>query len=181
MFVKVFTTNEKGKIEFTRCELEKLLDEVYKKGEEVGHDAAYKSNQLTWTSPYIAPTLYGSDTTNSTHISGALDTATDRVDTKCNCGNDCKCADTTNSISHKELAKTVINKAAAGTAITPTKSNITVTVNGTPITDEKLHGALKDLANQVQSLTGHNISFDDYFSTSTSTPFTNLAKELYGL
>lgn len=32
MKVKVFTTNEKGKIEFTKEELEKLLDEVYQDG-----------------------------------------------------------------------------------------------------------------------------------------------------
>lgn len=42
--VKVFTTNSNGKIEFTKDELEKLLNEVWQDG--------YDSNKsLWWTSP----------------------------------------------------------------------------------------------------------------------------------
>lgn len=42
--VKVFTTNSNGKIEFTKEELEKLLNEVWQDG--------YNSNRsLWWTSP----------------------------------------------------------------------------------------------------------------------------------
>ena len=36
MMVKVFQSNANGKIEFTRAELEKLLNEVYKKGYDNG-------------------------------------------------------------------------------------------------------------------------------------------------
>lgn len=44
MMVKVFTTNSNGKIEFTKEELEKLLNEVWQDG--------YDSNKsLWWTSP----------------------------------------------------------------------------------------------------------------------------------
>ena len=32
MSIKVFQTNANGKIEFTRCELEKLLNEIYNEG-----------------------------------------------------------------------------------------------------------------------------------------------------
>ena len=47
MKVKVFQSNHNGKIEFTRAELEKLLNEVYTDGYNEG-----KSSHWTWTSPY---------------------------------------------------------------------------------------------------------------------------------
>ena len=49
MMVKVFETNINGKIEFTRAELEKLLNEVYNTGYREGQG----SHSLTWTSPYL--------------------------------------------------------------------------------------------------------------------------------
>ena len=49
MKVKVFQPNHNGKIEFTRAELEKLLNEVYTDGYNEG-----KSSHWTWTSPYIS-------------------------------------------------------------------------------------------------------------------------------
>ena len=49
MKVKVFQSNHNGKIEFTRAELEKLLNEVYTDGYNEG-----KSSHWTWTSPYIS-------------------------------------------------------------------------------------------------------------------------------
>lgn len=77
MMVKVFQSNANGKIEFTREELEKLLNEIYK----AGHDAGYsegKSNQWTWTSPYSLSTSISTITpTNSTgHSSTAIDNLT---------------------------------------------------------------------------------------------------------
>lgn len=52
MIVKVFESNSNGKIEFTRCELEKLLNEVYTKGYNVGYsEGSHKS--WTWTSPSL--------------------------------------------------------------------------------------------------------------------------------
>ena len=41
--VKVFTTNSNGKIEFTKDELEKLLNEVWQDG--------YDSNKSLWWTP----------------------------------------------------------------------------------------------------------------------------------
>ena len=55
MIVKVFQSNANGKIEFTRAELEKLLNEVYKKGYDNGASDT-KQNYWTWTSPYISTT-----------------------------------------------------------------------------------------------------------------------------
>lgn len=55
MSVKVFQTNKAGKIEFTRCELEKLLNETYNEGYRDGENHA-KSSYWTWTSPSIVNT-----------------------------------------------------------------------------------------------------------------------------
>lgn len=49
MKIKVFEPNRYGKIEFTRAELEKLLNEVYTDGYNEG-----KSSHWTWTSPYVS-------------------------------------------------------------------------------------------------------------------------------
>jgi len=44
---KVFKLNENGNIEFSKKELDTLLDEVYKAGYKDGKDSHH-----TWTSPY---------------------------------------------------------------------------------------------------------------------------------
>jgi hypothetical protein len=49
--IKVFTVNENGKIEFTKAELEKLLNEVYSDGYKKGKYDGQQS--WTWTSPYL--------------------------------------------------------------------------------------------------------------------------------
>lgn len=55
MIVKVFQTNKNGKIEFTKKELETLLNEVYWDG--------YRANSTwTWTTPLSYPIF---TTTNS--------------------------------------------------------------------------------------------------------------------
>lgn len=61
MSIKVFTmpVNNSGKVEFTRQELEKLLNDVYNDGYRKGESDA-KSNYWTW-----CPTITGS-TTNAT-------------------------------------------------------------------------------------------------------------------
>lgn len=51
MKVKVFESNQKGKVEFTRAELEKLLNEIYMDGYREGETHA-RSNTWTWTAPY---------------------------------------------------------------------------------------------------------------------------------
>ena len=71
MKVKVFECNHNGKIEFTRAELEKLLNEVYNDGYREGKD----SHSWTWTSPYYT----GTDSTlssNKTPINQATITST---------------------------------------------------------------------------------------------------------
>ena len=68
--IKVFTVNGNGKIEFTKAELEKLLNEVYAEGQ---NDCNCGKN-FTWTSPYPA---YLSDTitTNNTTVEASKNSA----------------------------------------------------------------------------------------------------------
>ena len=73
MMVKVFQSNANGKVEFTRAELEKLLNEVYKKGYDNG---AYdtKQNYWTWTSPSISTTNWRTPSvTYATNTSTPID------------------------------------------------------------------------------------------------------------
>ena len=62
MIVKVFQTNKNGKIEFTKEELETLLNEVYWDG--------YRNNSTwTWTTPLSYPTYTTTNLkTNTTAI-----------------------------------------------------------------------------------------------------------------
>lgn len=53
MKVKVFESNKNGKVEFTRAELEKLLNEVYMDGYGEG-EANANSKTWTWTEPYCS-------------------------------------------------------------------------------------------------------------------------------
>lgn len=67
MKVKVFQSNHNGKIEFTRAELEKLLNEVYTDGYNEG-----KSSHWTWTSPYLNSTLRSNDSATITSTNAEI-------------------------------------------------------------------------------------------------------------
>ena len=72
MKIRVFNTNHNGKIEFTKAELEKLLNEVYAEGQ---NDC--KCSHITWSNPYITPYINCSDsTTTNASTNGAPITAT---------------------------------------------------------------------------------------------------------
>lgn len=72
MSVKVFQTNKAGKIEFTRCELEKLLNETYNEGYRDGENHA-KNSYWTWTSPYITTSYYRADEHNAKTSTSAVE------------------------------------------------------------------------------------------------------------
>ena len=55
--VKVFTVNKEGKIEFTKDELEKLLNEVWSDGRNSG-------GSYWWTSPYYTNAITCSQITD---------------------------------------------------------------------------------------------------------------------
>ena len=79
MSVKVFQTNSNGKIEFTRAELEKLLNDTYKEGHRDGESKANNS-YWTWTAPSLTncPTItYGNTNT------GTIRTVPDSVTVTC--------------------------------------------------------------------------------------------------
>ena len=48
MKTKIFTKNEKGKIEFTEKELKKLLDEIYNEGYNDGKSRSYIYTTPLW-------------------------------------------------------------------------------------------------------------------------------------
>ena len=80
MKVKVFQTNHNGKIEFTRAELEKLLNEVYDSGFCDGEKTTW-----TWTSPYrYSDSL---TLTNGTNRNNTIDNHTQPID-KLTCTHD---------------------------------------------------------------------------------------------
>ena len=74
MSVKVFQVNEKGKIEFTRSELEKLLNDTYKEGHRDGENKA-KMNYWTWTAPYVSSTTISPLCNGLTYDTGTLRTS----------------------------------------------------------------------------------------------------------
>lgn len=76
MKVKVFQSNHNGKIEFTRVELERLLNEVYNDGYNDGKG----SNTWTWASPYYTGTTLLSNKTPTNQATISCDTA--KIDTE---------------------------------------------------------------------------------------------------
>lgn len=84
MSVKVFQTNSNGKIEFTRAELEKLLNDTYKEGHRDG-EAKANNSYWTWTAPTLTNTpsiTYDGNSTIRTVPDSATITCTNaKVDT----------------------------------------------------------------------------------------------------
>ena len=68
MKVKVFQPNSHGKIEFTRAELEKLLNEVYDGGFRDGESAQREKSNWTWTPPYVYNSDLGTTTVSSPNL-----------------------------------------------------------------------------------------------------------------
>lgn len=70
MKIRVFTANEKGKVEFTKDELEKLLDEVYKDGQNSMFSITTPNTNPWWesgtiTTPLTNPAIGTTDTATS--------------------------------------------------------------------------------------------------------------------
>ena len=165
MSVKVFQTNKAGKIEFTRCELEKLLNETYKEGYADG-EAHAKKDYWTWTSPAL---------TNYPSIS--YSTSTRAID-------DLTCGTTTTNCISNESGKVLTTAAgpkdaikAETTAVTNAPKANTATIEAKGVTfnlDEvnKLASALfsSDLFGTINT--------NGAKKASEETPFTKLAKEL---
>lgn len=65
--IRVFPHNEKGKIEFTKEELQKLLNEVYNEGKIDGYTISYGST---------TPTAVSYSTTTASNLSTSIDNDT---------------------------------------------------------------------------------------------------------
>lgn len=61
--IRVFSYNEKGKIEFTKEELQKLLNDVYNEGKADSYTISYGSNITT--TPYSYSTITASNSSTS--------------------------------------------------------------------------------------------------------------------
>lgn len=80
MSIKVFQTNAKGKIELTRCELEKLLNEIYNEGYCAGENKT-KGQYWAWTpNNSINNKITATNTTNITNAIDDLKSATEISD-----------------------------------------------------------------------------------------------------
>ena len=62
MKTKIFTKNNKGKIEFTEKQLKDLLDEIYDEGYNDGSKRYYYTTPYYYRYPYYSNTCYGSTT-----------------------------------------------------------------------------------------------------------------------
>ena len=197
MSVKVFQTNKAGKIEFTRCELEKLLNETYNEGYRDGENHA-KSSYWTWTSPSIVNTTpyYGvtcldtdkairaNDVGNITLTGTIGDTITGAVTGKTNVATvstaDCSInADEAKKVSGQtpsndktfkvDITTSVDSPDAKGTQRTCQFDGMTFNLNDLAKTVDAMLSGKVDLFNPTSAKTG-KVTVDN--------PFTNLAKEL---
>lgn len=83
MNIKVFKTNANGKIEFTRCELEKMLNDIYNEGYAAG-EKHIKESYWTWSAPYLSNTINGPSISTTTpeityDIKSSCDSITPKV------------------------------------------------------------------------------------------------------
>lgn len=197
MSVKVFQTNKAGKIEFTRCELEKLLNETYNEGYRDGENHA-KSSYWTWTSPSIINTTpyYGvtcldadkairtNDVDNVTLTGTIGDTITGTVTGKTNVATISTTdrsinADEAKKISEQtppndktfkvDITASADSPDAKGTQRTCQFDGMTFNLNDLAKTVDAMLSGKVDLFNPTSVKTG-KVAVDN--------PFSNLAKEL---
>lgn len=182
MSVKVFKTNKAGKIEFTRCELEKLLNETYREGYTDGENHA-KSNYWTWTSPNIINLPYtpycGTATLrDSTSIAGV-------------------CDNTVATLAKAAIAPSNVIKVDVCSSADKAPETEKVMLKETPVKTCESNGMVfnvDELAKTVDAILSGEYDFASMFanpigSTNVNgakkavedTPFTNLEKELRGL
>ena len=194
MSVKVFQTNKVGKIEFTRCELEKLLNETYNEGYRDGENHA-KSSYWTRTSPSIVNTTpyYGVtclDTdkairSNGVTLSGTVgDTITGTVAGNTNVAtiSTTDCSINTNEVKKisgqtpfndktfkVDITASVDSPDAKGTQKTCQFDGMTFNLNDLAKTVDAMLNGKVDLFNPINAKTD-KVAVDN--------PFSNLAKEL---
>jgi hypothetical protein len=85
MKVKVFQPNSHGKIEFTRAELEKLLNEIYDGGFRDGAAAQREKSNWTWTPSYVYNSDLNTTTTSGTNMPLDINSSTTQPIDKLTC------------------------------------------------------------------------------------------------
>ena len=180
MSVKVFQTNKAGKIEFTRCELEKLLNEIYNEGYRDGEDTRW-----TWTSPNIIntpPYYYGTicsdtNTSNVIHKNGIEGTTlTSSIPDKINACNTTTADCAPNKDEAKKISVQTHGELKDGKVDISTK----VSTNNSPEKVYELKGMpynVEDLTKTIDAILNGKIDL----STFRNSPFNDLAKELRGI
>ena len=76
--IRVFSPNERGKIEFTKEELQRLLNEVYNEGKMDSYTISYGSNITT--TPYSYPTITANNSSTSIDKNNLTSITTDVKD-----------------------------------------------------------------------------------------------------
>ena len=107
MKVKVFQPNSHGKIEFTRAELEKLLNEVYDGGFRDGEAAQREKSSWTWTPPFVYNNDLGTTTTSSTNMPLTINSSTTQPIDKLTCNTTPSAIFTVSSVDKGTAAKHV--------------------------------------------------------------------------
>ena len=190
MSIKVFQTNKAGKIEFTRCELEKLLNETYNEGYHDGEDHA-KNTYWTWTSPSIVNTTpyYGVtclDTNSSKSISGNNIAGTITLnDSIANKTDACNASITaTDCISNKDEAKKISVQTHGELKDGKMDISTKISTNDSPEKVYELKGMsynMADLAKTIDAILNGKIDLPTAMPTFPDSPFNDLAKELRGI
>lgn len=180
MMVKVFQSNANGKIEFTRAELEKLLNEVYKKGYDNGASDT-KQNYWTWTSPYISTTnlltpeaTYATTATTATNADASIDSL--------RCNNASKVATLEPTKCEVDALETRKDKSHTVSASSVVPSSITVQLNDAVEipTNVNLAKSIDDIVNAIFSGNPNAVKTGTISSerSDASTPHDRLAREL---
>lgn len=204
MSIKVFKTNKAGKIEFTRCELEKLLNETYREGYTDGENHA-KSNYWTWTSPNLINTpYYGTITcdngsllrTNTADSISSTTTLRDNASIAGVCDNTVATSATSAkaAIAPPNVIKVDVCSSADKTPEAETEKVTSKETSAKTCESNGMVFNLDELAKTVDAILSGKFDPVSMFANPVSsinvngakkavedTPFTNLAKELRGL
>ena len=191
MSVKVFQTNKAGKIEFTRCELEKLLNETYNEGYRDGENHA-KSSYWTWTSPSVSSHTYPTITyRNSTDPIDNLIMGNTTINGVAN-GSTSTSTSATISTADCSINTDEVKKISGQTPSNDKtfKVDITASVDSPDVKSaqktcqfDDMTFNLNDLAKTVDAMLSGKVDLFNPTSAKTGkvtvdNPFTNLAKEL---
>lgn len=155
MKVKVFQPNHHGKIEFTRAELEKLLNEVYSDGYREGESDA-RSRTWTWRSPLNLTgtpyygTYYNTTSTCNTDADKSIDDLT------------CK------SVNANNTTESTVDNSISACVSAPS----TYTIELGKCDSETISKAVNEIISSARE------SFLNQTTRKDNDPIANLAKEL---